>query len=178
MACSELATDFVILVYSTRKALNLLCLISLARLAHQATCLPRWSSGALHCCLAPGSCFPLPKGVPPLGQQTKPMPKSPCEWAICLSGEWCGGKSVKPMSHSRCPLGNLEGVLVHDAKPAMFELWDEMISIHPNILKTLGEAGFGQVFGDGFGASSSKQDVHIANNLPWRCFNFGCQPRF
>ena len=58
MACSEVVTAPVVLVHSTRRSLSLLCLVSLARLARRATCLPRWSSSALHGCLVPGSCLP------------------------------------------------------------------------------------------------------------------------
>ena len=64
MAFSEVAMVPVLLVYSTKKSLSRLCLISLARLPHQATCLPSGSIGALHGCLAPGSCFPHRCPVP------------------------------------------------------------------------------------------------------------------
>ena len=58
IACSDVAMAPVVLAYSTKKSLDRLCRISLARLAHQATCRPMASSGALHGCLAPGSCLP------------------------------------------------------------------------------------------------------------------------
>ena len=48
----------LVLTYSTKKSRRRLCLISLARLALQATRLPMASSGALHGCFAPGSCLP------------------------------------------------------------------------------------------------------------------------
>ena len=40
VACSDVAMAPVVLTYSTKESLNLLCRTSLARLAHQATCRP------------------------------------------------------------------------------------------------------------------------------------------
>ena len=110
MACSEVATEPVVLVYSTRKSLILLCLNSLARLAHQATCLLKWSSGALHCCRVAGRCFP--HRCPAPGQPIQIYVATPITWAIRHSGEWFSGKSVEPMSHSRRPLGGLGSMLI------------------------------------------------------------------
>ena len=44
----------------------------------------------------------------------------------------------------------------------MFELRDKVVSIHPGILKALGEVGFGEVPGDGLRTTSSREDMHIA----------------
>ena len=63
------------------------------------------------------------------------------------------------------PLGGLEGVPVDVTKPAVFELLNEVMSTHPNILKTLGEVGFGEALGDGFSTSANRQNVHIAANV-------------
>ena len=54
------------------------------------------------------------------------------------------------MSHAWRSSSRLEGVFVDASHPAMFQLWDEVVRIHPGILVALGEVGFGKVPGDCF----------------------------
>ena len=72
----------------------------------------------------------------------------------------------------------LDGVFVDIAQPTMLELWDEVVSIHPGILETLGEVGFGEVPRDGLRTASHRESMYIAYYVfRWR-FHFGLKPGF
>ena len=60
-------------------------------------------------------------------------------------------------------------MFVDIAQPTVLELWDEMVSIHPGILETLSEVGFGEVPGDELRTASRRESMYVAYYvLGWR----------
>ena len=82
------------------------------------------------------------------------MLQAPFKGAIRHFGEWRCWKGVEPVTHAWGSFSCLEHVFVDVAQPAVFELWDKMVSMHPGILETLSEVGFGEAPGDGFDTAS------------------------
>ena len=82
------------------------------------------------------------------------------------------------MAHTWRSLSCLEGMFVDIAQPTVLELWDEMVSIHPGILVTLSEVGFGEVPGDLLRTASHRETMYIAYYvLGWR-LHLGLKPGF